>query len=130
MEVRIPAVMIPVINEACKEKYSDHDLPLNLNNIHVSTHKRRESDTCIILGEKRYHGECESTSVKRNIGVRMLEYDMMIAVENAKRIGEDFHVYMPAPYIIFLRNPQSMPDTEKVWLHTKNGFLRCYKIPI
>ncbi len=52
MEARIPAVMIPVINEACDKNYQMQEQILRLDNSHTTSRKRRESDSYLMIGKQ------------------------------------------------------------------------------
>lgn len=67
------------------------------------------SDSCLQIGEKLYHIECESTD-DSTMAVRMIEYDFRIGVEHAKKEGRKYYIEFPKSCVLYLRDTANMQD--------------------
>ena len=57
-----------------------------LRNEHQQADGEVITDSCLLIGKKMYHIECQSTD-DTTMAVRMIEYDFAIAIEYAAKQG-------------------------------------------
>lgn len=91
---RLERLMIPVVNEIFHTQYSFQETITQFKNEHVTGMTKRVTDSylqigCIAIASHQYHMECES-SLSGILGIRMIEYDFAIAVENAAKKNGTF----------------------------------------
>ncbi|MCR5674389.1 MAG: hypothetical protein K6G16_01640, partial [Lachnospiraceae bacterium] len=68
----------------------------------------RESDSCLRIGDKLYHVECQSTE-DGNILIRLVEYNMQIGLENAHSGDTDSLIIdLPMTSLLMLRSGGEM----------------------
>ena len=126
--VRLREFLIPLINELYGESYEIEliDLKREANEHYYVENdagiKHRISDSCLRIGGKLYHVECQST-VDGNILFRLVEYNMQIGLENAGYDGDgDLRVELPMSSLLMLR--EGSPGGEKIG---HKGIVYCHE---
>ena len=104
---RMPDLLVPVINEAFGTDY-----PLDVNIVRLDKElqfgdRKLIADAHLLIADKRYHIECQSTNDKRMI-VRMLEYDLAIALEAPQEAPDGYAIVLPRSCVVYLRG--QMPE--------------------
>jgi len=130
-------LIIPVINEIFREKYTGNEKIEFFPNEHFidqqdSANKERITDTNFkIIGKitKKYHLECESSLPDRRITIRLFEYDAQIALDESEVTGEILTVTFPNTAVLYLRTYKKTPDKMKYVIITPGGTVQ-YDIPI
>lgn len=129
-------LLIPLINEIFgKEIPENAEIERNANEQfeHIQDENqeehlvRRISDTLITVYGKRYHFECESKN-DGEILIRVVDYDMQIALHNAQYYRHNVTVELPDTAVIFLRKHRSLPSKGKI-SYVKGQKQLTYDIP-
>ena len=129
--VKCPTLVIPLVNEVFHEKY---ELREKVNVFHNEFfvgnrhQKERITDSHIGIGDKRYHAECQS-STDGTIAVRIFEYDVQIAAENAQVEKGKADFVFPHSVLLYLRCSLDTPGKIQVSLRVPNGGI-SYEMPI
>ena len=76
---KMPYLAVPLINEVFHTSYSEDVKITQLRNEHQQEDGEIITDSCLLIGKKMYHIECQSTD-DTTMAVRMIEYDFAIAV--------------------------------------------------
>ena len=131
---RCQKLIIPVINEVFGTKYTLDEETILLSNEHYIVESdgksvKRITDSCIKIGSRLYHIECESNP-KRGIEIRMIEYDFHIAISNRTREDEGIVLRFPESAVLFLRHNSKSPDKLQVKLIMPDGSTAYYSIPV
>ena len=131
---RCQKLIIPVINEVFGTKYTMDEETILLSNEHYIVESdgksiKRITDSCIKIGSRLYHIECESNP-KRGIEIRMIEYDFHIALSNRTRDDEGIVLRFPESAVLFLRHNSNSPDKLKVNIVMPDGSAAHYTIPV
>lgn len=83
---KMPYLAVPLINEVFHTSYPQ-DVPIiQLRNEHQQENGEIITDSCLKIGDKLYHIECQSTD-DTTMAIRMIEYDFSIAVEKCAQTG-------------------------------------------
>lgn len=130
---RCQKLIIPVINEVFGTKYTMDEETILLSNEHYIVESdgksiKRITDSCIKIGSRLYHIECESNS-KSGIEIRMMEYDFHIALSHSTEEDEQIVLRFPESAVLFLRHSSTLPDKLKVKLIMPDGSMTYYSIP-
>ena len=132
---RIPEVMIPLINEVFGTKYADNEIILQLKNEHYTKSGVVITDCVLEIGGKQYHLECQSNP-DNTIALRMIEYDIAIALQNVKTIElttgaeHDYEMTFPKSCVLYLRHNGRTKDKAGVRIRFQDGTSHMYEIPI
>ena len=123
--MRMPDLMVPVINEAFGTDY-----PPNIKIDRVASElrigdKKIESDVMFLIKDKRYHIECQSTDDDKMV-VRMLEYDLAIALEMPEKTPDGFDIFLPRSCIVYLRGVKPERGETKIRLRLEDEVLGEY----
>ena len=126
--VDCPRLIIPIVNEVFGEHYKGDEKVTFGNNEHFlqqqgGKEEKRISDSNFVIHGincKQYHFECQST-VDGRIVVRMIEYDMQIALENSELTEDTLTIVLPYSAILYLRHNKNTPDKMRIRLRTPNG---------
>ena len=71
---KMPQLVIPLINEVFQTSYPDDVEIMQWRNEQVTKDKKIITDSCLRIGNKVYHIECQSTD-DSTMAIRMIEYD-------------------------------------------------------
>ena len=101
---------------------------VHLRNEHQLEDGELITDARLLIGDKVYHIECQSTD-DATMAIRMFEYDLAIALESRRRVGRRFFVEFPRSCVIYLRTTKNTPDVEEVELKLPDGQVCVYRVP-
>lgn len=74
---KMPYLAVPLINEVFHTSYPQ-DVPIiQLRNEHQQENGEIITDSCLKIGDKLYHIECQSTD-DTTMAIRMIEYDFSL----------------------------------------------------
>ncbi len=137
---RLPAYIVPLINEVFGEHFSSKAEVAFKINKHVTQRtdgslRRVESDAYIELSEmmqelvrKFYHFECEAW-YDRSIVIRIAEYGSVIAIENAEITEDGVVLNYPNAAVIVLHPAGEIPRMMRITHRGPNGEEMSYKVP-
>ena len=140
MVSKLRQFIVPLVNEAFGEKFTQSTNVTLLNNKHVirrtdDSLDRRDSDIVIELKEiieelvkKIYTFECEAWYGK-TIVIRIAEYGSSIALETAEITDEGLILNIPNSAVIFLHPNESIPRMMKITYRGPNGAEMSYDVP-
>lgn len=106
---KMPYLAVPLINEVFHTSYPEDVKITQLRNEHQQKDGEIITDSCLLIGKKMYHIECQSTD-DTTMAIRMIEYDFAIAVENAEKQGRRYRIEFPRSCVLFLRSSGNTPD--------------------
>lgn len=129
MVERVPKAIIYLINEVFSEDHDSSEELLTLQNEHITKDRKVITDSYLRLGDKRYHIECQS-SHDGDMAIRMIEYDFMIALQNAEKNGYHYDIRFPNSCVLYLRHNSDTPDHLTVAVEMPDGGSFQYKTPI
>ena len=93
---KMPYMAVPLINEVFHTSYPQ-DVPIvQLRNEHQQENGEIITDSCLKIGGKLYHIECQSVD-DTTMAIRMIEYDFAIGINRDVDTGWIFR--NPAYYI-------------------------------
>ena len=125
---KMPYLAVSLINEVFHTSYP-HDVPIvQLRNEHQQENGEIITDSCLKIGGKLYHIECQSLD-DTTMAIRMIEYDFSIAVENAQKQGRRYRMDFPKSCVLYLRSGNNTPDFLEVEMALANGNIVLYQIP-
>ena len=125
---KMPYLAVPLINEVFHTSYPA-DVPIvQLRNEHQQENGEIITDSCLKIGGKLYHIECQSTD-DRTMAIRMIEYDFSIAVENAYKQGRRYRMDFPKSCVLYLRSGSNTPDFLEVEMVLSDEYTVLYRIP-
>ena len=124
---KMPYLAVPLINEVFHTSYPQ-DVPIiQLRNEHRQENGEIITDSCLKIGDKLYHIECQSTD-DTTMAIRMIEYDFSIAVENAHKQGRRYRMDFPRSCVLYLRSGNNTPDFLGVDMALADGNIVLYQI--
>ena len=124
---KMPYLAVPLINEVFHTSYPQ-DVPIiQLRNEHRQENGEIITDSCLKIGDKVYHIECQSTD-DTTMAIRMIEYDFSIAVENAHKQGRRYRMDFPRSCVLYLRSGNNTPDFLGVEMALADGNIVLYQI--
>ena len=124
---KMPYLAVPLINEVFHTSYPQ-DVPIiQLRNEHRQENGEIITDSCLKIGDKLYHIECQSTD-DTTMAIRMIEYDFSIAVENAHKQGRRYRMDFPRSCVLYLRSGNNTPDFLGVEMALADGNIVLYQI--
>ena len=86
MVEKIPQLAVPLINEVFQTSYPEDVEIIQLRNEHHQENGEIITDSCLRIGRKLYHIECQSVD-DTTMAIRMIEYDFAIAFDSARKCG-------------------------------------------
>lgn len=132
---KMPKLLIPVINEVFHTDYSQDEEIVFLKNENYSTDGKVVTDTCMVIRKHMYHIECQSRP-DSHMEIRMIEYDFLVALNNAKKVADEYVMELPRSATLYLRHTKNTPDFLKVTLlipdarNTANVRKVTYETPV
>lgn len=132
---RIPEVMIPLINEVFGTNYAEDETITQLKNEHYIKGGTVVTDCLLNICGKQYHLECQSNP-DNTIALRMIEYDMAIALQDVKTIDltagaeHDYELTFPNSCVLYLRHNNRTKDKAGVRIRFQDGTSHMYEMPI
>ena len=128
MVEKMTYLLVPLINEVFHTSYPKDVKIVHLRNEHQLEDGELITDARLLIGDKVYHIECQSTD-DTTMAIRMFEYDFVIALESRWRVGRKFYVEFPRSCVIYLRSTKNTPDVEEVELLLPDGQMCVYRVP-
>lgn len=125
---KMPYLAVPLINEVFHTSYPEDVNITQLRNEHQQKDGEIITDSCLLIGKKMYHIECQSTD-DTTMAIRMIEYDFAIAVENAEKQGRRYRIEFPRSCVLFLRSSGNTPDYLEADVIFPDGKIHVYSIP-
>ena len=125
---KMPYLAVPLINEVFHTSYPEDVKITQLRNEHQQKDDEIITDSCLLIGKKMYHIECQSTD-DTTMAIRMIEYDFAIAVENAEKQGRRYRIEFPRSCVLFLRSSGNTPDYLEADVIFPDGKTHVYSIP-
>lgn len=132
---KIPEIMIPLINEVFRTDYPEDEQVLQLKNEHYTESGTIITDCVLEIGGKQYHLECQSKP-DRTIALRIIEYDMAIALQGAKTVNltkgseHDYELTFPHSCVLYLRDNNRTKEKANVRINFQDGSSHIYSVPI
>lgn len=109
MVEKIPQLAIPLINEVFQTSYPENVEMVQLRNEHHQENGEIITDSCLRIGRKLYHIECQSVD-DTTMAIRMIEYDFAIALDSARKYGRRYRMEFPKSCVLYLRSGKNTPD--------------------
>ena len=125
---KMPYLAVPLINEVFHTSYPEDVKITQLRNEHQQKDGEIITDSCLLIGKKMYHIECQSTD-DTTMAIRMIEYDFAIAVENAEKQVRRYRIEFPRSCVLFLRSSGNTPDYLEADVIFPDGKTHVYSIP-
>ena len=125
---KMPELTIPLINEVFGTNYPLDAEIIQGRNEHLTKSGKKITDSYIIIGEKRYHMECQSTEDSTMI-LRMIEYDFAISLEHAEKVHGTYRMQFPHSCILYLRGDTQEKNISMELQFPDNQVVR-YKVPV
>ena len=130
MEEHTPELLLPLINEVFKTNYPEGTKVTRLADKRHLLQKLVETDSCLNIGNKLYHFECESNPENGTIAIRMFQYDVTVALEGKRKENGRYVVEFPASCVIYLRHNKNTKDKETVLVCMPDGRTLEYNVPV
>lgn len=128
MVEKMTYLIVPLINEVFHTSYPEDVEIVHLRNEHQLEDGELITDARLLIGDKVYHIECQSTD-DTTMAIRMFEYDFAIAMESRRKAGRKFFVEFPRSCVIYLRTTKNTPDVEEVEMKLPDGQVCEYRVP-
>ena len=125
---KMPYLAVPLINEVFHTSYPEDVKIVQLRNEHQQEDGEIITDSCLLIGKKMYHIECQSTDDTTMV-IRMIEYDFAIGIEHAEKRGRRYRIEFPKSCVLFLRSSGNTPDYLEVDVVFPDGNIYVYSIP-
>ena len=125
---KMPYLAVPLINEVFHTSYPEDVKITQFRNEHQQENGEIITDSCLLIGKKMYHIECQSTDDTTMV-VRMIEYDFTIAIGTADKQGRRYRIEFPRSCVLFLRSSQNTPDYLEADVVFPDGQIHLYSIP-
>lgn len=124
---KMPELVIPLINEVFGKNYPA-DIPIiQMRNEHQTQSGEIITDSRLLIADKIYHIECQSTSDSKMV-LRMIEYDFAIGLEDAKMENGIYRMYFPHSCVIYLRG-KGKKDNLTMEIIMPDGQTLKYSLP-
>lgn len=124
---KMPELVIPLINEVFGKNYPA-DIPITqMRNEHQTQSGEIITDSRLLIADKIYHIECQSTSDSKMV-LRMIEYDFAISLEDAKMENGIYRMYFPHSCVIYLRG-KGRKDNLTMEIIMPDGQTLKYSLP-
>lgn len=125
---KMPYLVVPLINEVFHTSYPEDVKITQLRNEHQQDDGKIITDSCLLIGKKMYHIECQSMD-DTTMAIRMIEYDFAIAIENAEKQGRIYKIEFLKSCVLFLRSSENTPNHLEVNVIFQDGETHVYSIP-
>ena len=130
---KMPQLMIPLINEVFHTDYRMDDRIVQLKNEHKDITQGLDliTDSLLCIGDRKYHIECQKMQDK-TMAIRMFEYDVTIALEEARERGKTGmnEIRFPNSCVLYLTHTASMGDSIGIPVRFADGHVHEYQVPI
>ena len=127
MVEKMPNLAVPLINEIFGTTYPEDIEIIQRRNEHQTKQGELITDSQLLIAEKIYHLECQSTQDSEMV-VRMIEYDFSIGLETMEKEKGKYRMYLPHSCSLYLRGNKK---TEKLTIEVvaPEGETWEYKVP-
>ena len=125
---KMPYLAVPLINEVFHTSYPEDVKITQLRNEHQQEDGEIITDSCLLIGKKMYHIECQSTD-DTTMTIRMIEYDFAIAIGNSEKQGRRYRIEFPRSCVLFLRSSENTPDYLEADVVFPDEKTHVYSIP-
>lgn len=124
---KMPELAVPLINEIFSTSYPEDIEIIQRRNEHQTKQGEIITDSQLLIAEKIYHLECQSTQDSEMV-VHMIEYDFSIGLETMEKEEGKYRMYLPHSSILYLRGNKK---TEKLTIEVvaPEGETWEYKVP-
>lgn len=129
MAEKFPELFVALINEAFGTDYSDNVPYEELKNEHYAKSGKLITDALFKIDQKLYHLECQSKKDVRMV-IRMFEYDVAIAIENASETNGLTEINFPDSCVIYIRNHASIGKEHFMIVNFPDGQQVKYAVPV
>ena len=137
MAIYIMRLLLPVLNKLFGTHYTGEEKVEPRNNEHFTTkrggkqQKRMTDSYFVVFAEfaRAYVIECE-TNPDGSILIRIFEYTLQVALENARLDGNSLWVEFPNAAIIALRSTENTATEMTVHITFPNGANVDYTVPV
>ena len=126
MATKMPALMIPLINEVFGTNYRSDRKIEQLRNEFFEKDGKVITDSIFRIGDKLYHIELQSTE-DQTMAIRMIQYDFAIAAGRAEKSGSTYKIRFPESCVVYLRNNKNRPNKHRVLVEFPNGKIITYE---
>lgn len=109
--------------------YSDNVPYEELKNEHYAKSGKLITDALFKIDQKLYHLECQSKKDVRMI-IRMFEYDVAIAIENASESNGLTEINFPDSCVVYIRNHTSIGKEHFMIVNFPDGQQIKYAVPV
>ena len=127
MVEKMPELAVPLINEIFGTAYPEDIKIIQKRNEHQTRQGEIITDSQLLISEKIYHLECQSTQDSEMV-VRMIEYDFSIGLETMEKEKGKYRMYLPHSSILYLRGDKE-PGKLTVEVVAPEGETWEYKVP-
>lgn len=120
MVIKIPELVIPVINEVFNTDYSEDVKLEQLRNEQYNKDGKIITDSIFKIMSTIYHIECQRRKDSRMV-IRMIEYDFSIALSSIENDNGEYIMNMPKSCVIYL-DTKDVEDELKIKVVTSDGY--------
>lgn len=125
---KMPQLVIPLLNEVFGTAYPEDAAIIQLRNEHQDESGEKITDSCLQIGSKLYHIECQSED-DTTMTVRMVQYDFAIGIEHARKENRRYRIELPRSCVLYLRSSSHTPDYLEADLVLPDERTFVYRIP-
>lgn len=124
---KMPELAVPLINEVFGTSYPEDIQLIQKRNEHQTKQGEIITDSHLLIADKAYHIECQSTNDSSMI-IRMVEYDFSISLDSLQQKDGKYRMYFPASCILYLRGTSDR-KLLSIEIVMPDGTLTEYKVP-
>ena len=125
---KMPRLVIPLLNEVFDTAYPEDVQIVQKSNEHETKSGEVITDSHLLIGNRIYHLECQSTDDSTMI-LRMIEYDFAIGLEYAEKENGRYCMRMPHSCVLYLRGGAGA-DHMEMELILPDGTSVAYRVPV
>lgn len=125
---KMPQLVVPLINEVFGTSYPEDIEIVQKRNEHQTPKGRVITDSHLLIADKIYHIECQSTDDSTMV-IRMIEYDFAVGMENVQKENGKYRIYFPQSCVLYLRGKEKK-NSISVELVLPNGKIVEYTVPV
>ncbi len=133
MVQKMPALMIPLINEVFHTDYPEDIAKAQLRNEHLEIQKKLITDSILKISGRTYHIECQSTP-DGQMALRMFEYGAAIALDETRQLSSATdgveHIRFPYASVLYLRSTEQTPSALTAIVDFPDGQQVRYRVPL
>lgn len=126
---KFPQMFIGLINEVFHTDYPENITCKELKNEHYTKNGKVITDALIEIQSHLYHIECQSGKDGRMV-IRMFEYDVAIAMENAISTDRGMEIKFPESCVVYIRSHRTVPKSHELTVCFSDGQKILYHVPV